>query len=225
MVEHPGTPMQRLGAAVMRTLFAATGSGTLDGDVIARAESYISAIHATALTLSALLVFVTGVVLMRRTSLTHALFVQAAPLASTPLLLELARVRPEVLLVGTTVAFAGAVVLYMEAPDRHAPFALQSGILLGLSVALKFTAVPLLIAPLLLLPDWRTRRLFAGTAAATFLAGIIVALRKLPYMARWTLALALHSGRYGAGPATVVNPARLLSSLGSLLAGEAVVAL
>jgi hypothetical protein len=225
MVDHPGTPLQILGAVVMRAFFAATGHGTLEGDVIARAESYIRAVHATALAVSALLVLVTGVVLTRRTSLTDALFVQAAPWASTPLALELARVRPEVLLVGMTVAFAGLVVSFMRAPADRTRFALQSGVLLGLSVALKFTAAPLLLAPVLLLPDWRTRRLFAVTAAAAFLIGIIVALKKLPYMARWTFGLALHAGIYGLGPATVVNPARLLPSLGSLLAGEPVVAI
>jgi len=225
MVEHPGVPLEMLGAVVMRTLFVATGHGAIDADMIARPEAYITAIHAASLTLSALLVFVTGVILMRRTSMSCTLFVQMAPLASVPLLAELAVVRPEVLLVGTTVALAGAVVLYIEAPERHARFAVQSGILIGVSLALKFTALPWLIGPLLLLPTWRTRRVFAGAAAAAFLGGVIVALRKLPYMARWTLGLALQSVDYSGGPAAVTTQPRLLPSLVSLLGGEPIIAI
>ena len=44
-VDHPGTPVQMIGAVVLRALSAVSGRGVLADDVITRPEAYLAAMH------------------------------------------------------------------------------------------------------------------------------------------------------------------------------------
>ena len=52
-IHHPGLPLQAIGSIVMAAVYGTTGSGTLASDVIARPETYVFWIQATALAAAA----------------------------------------------------------------------------------------------------------------------------------------------------------------------------
>src|SRR6185436_1662443 len=80
-VDHPGTPLQMLGAVVLRAIALASGCDALVPDVIARPETYLT-----------------------------ALLVQASPRLFLATSVELSRVRPEPLLIALSSVY-GAVLL------------------------------------------------------------------------------------------------------------------
>lgn len=222
-IDHPGTPLQMLGAAVIRILFASTGHGTIEADVVNRPEAYVSAIHLTSLVVAALLIFGAGVAVWRRAGLVPALILQWAPWLSVPMIGELARLRPEPLLVAASMCLGAIFIRQMDGRTPSGRFARAAGAWTGACLALKLTALPLLAGPPLVARDWKSRRVFATTTVVAFLIGISAALRKLPSMLHWAWRLVTHSGNYGSGSTTVVDPGRFLPALATLVAGEPLV--
>jgi hypothetical protein len=227
LIEHPGIPVETLGAVVVRAVYGVSGSGSLIDDVVGRPELYLSAIHFCLISVTALLVFSAGVIVLKYTKqLSLAILVQLAPWLSVNLLEELSRVRPEPLLIGMAVLFGALIFLTTsEGKSLHDHRSvLVFGAVVGIAVATKMTALPLLLGPLVVFDEWRPRLLFLGASAVGFLAAILPALPKVLSMGKWSATLLIHSGDYGSGPASIIEPVRYLPALWSLVAGEPVVA-
>ena len=225
LIEHPGIPVETLGAVVVRTLFGVSGRGSLIDDVVRRPELYLSAIHLCLISVTALLVFCAGVIVLKQTQqVSLAILVQLAPWLSVNLLEELSRVRPEPLLVGMSVVFAAVILLTTREgqSSRYHRSALVLGAVVGIALATKMTALPFLLGPLVVFDAWRPRLLFLGASAVGFLAGILPALPKVLSMGKWSATLLIHSGGYGSGPTSFIDPVRYLPTLWSLMVGEPV---
>jgi hypothetical protein len=226
LIEHPGTPVQTLGAVVVRVVFGVSGRGSLIDDVVRRPELYLSAIHLCLISVTALLVFSAGVIVLRQTQqLSLAILVQLAPWLSVNLLEELSRVRPELLLVGMSVVFGALILLTTREGTSHRddPSALVFGGVVGIALATKLTALPLLLGPFVVFDGWRPRLLFLGASTIGFLAGILPALPRMLSMGKWSANLLIHSDGYGSGPASFIDPVRYVPALWSLVGGEPVV--
>jgi len=223
-VDHPGTPLQMLGAVVLRAIALASGCDALVPDVIARPETYLTAMHVAILAVVALLIFSAGLIVLRRTGhLGAALLVQASPWLFLATSVELSRVRPEPLLIALSSVY-GAVLLTSTAETARRDVT-ALGVLAGVGMAAKITALPLLLAPLVVFGAWRSRRRFVATAAVAFLAGIIAAWPRVLSMGKWLATVAVHADPYGSGPVSVIDTGRYLPSLGRLLAAEPLVAM
>lgn len=222
LVEHPGTPIQELGAAVIGGLSAVRSRADLAQDVLKRPESYLAAIHLALLIVTALLVFFAGVlVLWQAKSLLCALLIQSAPWLSVNVIEELSRVRPDALLIGWTCLFTAVLFVVISRDATKSPrSAALLGVVVGCSIATKFTALPLLLAPLLLLQPRQTKLLFLSITAGAFLLVISPAIPKVLSIGKWVMELAVHSGDYGSGPMSVIDPKRYLPSLLSLARHE-----
>ena len=223
-IDHPGTPLQMLGAVVLRGVSLVSGRGTLAMDVIARPEMYLTAMHVAILAGVAILIFTAGLIVFRRTGhLGAALLVQAGPWLFLATPGELSRVRPEPLLIALSAVY-GAVLLTSEADDARSDVT-ALGVLTGVGIADKITALPLLLAPLVAFREWKWQRRFIATAAVAFLGGIIAAWPRVLSMGKWMATLAVHADAYGGGTVTVIDTTRYLPSLGGLLVAEPIVAL
>ncbi len=224
LIEHPGTPLEVFGAAIVRAVYAAVGRGDLVGDVVERPELYLGAVHVSLLVAASLALLAAGLIVHWQTGrVGPALLVQVMPWLSVGLLEELARVRPEVMLLSIAAVFSALVVSMVERWDRgrRGGGAAALGILTGVAVATKFTALPLAVIPLLLLRDARRRKAFF-LAAAAFLVCIAPAWPKIPSMGKWVLNLAIHAGMYGSGSPSLVHPSRYLPALWALMTTEAI---
>lgn len=218
LIQHPGVPLQSIGSLVLALRHAAAGLGALSEDVIAQPEIYIMWIYWSALVVSAALVGAAGVVLWRRVGLGAALLVQAGPWLSVIAASLSGQLRPEALMAGATALWTAYLVAHVEQPSRST--AVWLGVMTGVTICLHLSALPLLVAPLLLLDSSRDRARFIAATIGAFLVAFLPAWLKLASFAKYVVSLTLHSGLYGGGPATIIDVRGYVPAVGTLLMAE-----
>lgn len=224
--DHPGTPIQILGGAVIRIMNLGSSEATTARNVLSNPERYIHVINGVLVVfcgLSVLFVGYTALVVFR--SLPMALLLQVTPFASATTLEGLTGLRPEPLLIALSMLITSVVLLALkhEAGLARLPYAVALGVLLGIGVAAKVNFLPVALLALIVLPLWRARLVLAGVAALTFLISIFPILNAalLRQMLGFMLGAATHTGRYGSGQAGIVDPHRFFSAATALVLGDA----
>lgn len=205
--DHPGTPLQVLGALVIQAAHGMAGQAELTDDVIRAPEWYLDTISETLVWIYGLVLLAAGGVVYRKThNVVLALLFQAAPFLSITSLLEAPRVRPEPLLLILSGLLAIALFLHLHptARTRSQRSAWVLGALVGLCVATKLTALPLLVIPLVILPTWRSRACALVAALVAFLVGILPMLAYLHGLYLWIHGIVTHQGDYGTGELGIV---------------------
>lgn len=220
-VDHPGTFVQLLCAGLLRLTHAVAGRGSLEQDVLLRAETYLGVLNWAFLVLSSCSLVVLGSCTLRATgSASTALLVQLTPLLSRTLVHHgMLRVMPEPLIASIATLMA-AVALRNEAPGRSAIRGCLFGVLGGMALASKITALPLLALPLVVLVGWRARAVFAATTLAVATLLVLPAWSRLGNLAHLVGRIATHAGQYGGGRASLLDPAEYLRSCVDLLRGQ-----
>jgi hypothetical protein len=226
-IDHPGTPVQVLGAVVLRVVNVFSGEeGGVQADVLARPEFYLSAVNTALLVLNVLTLIVLGVVTYRLSgSLAAGLWLQAAPFLS-PVLLQfgLTRVSPEPMLffVSSLLALAVVVSLYMPVFFREKPYfvPLVWALVVGLGIAVKITFVPLAVIPLVFLRGFRRRLIYMSAVGGAFVVFTLPIIRMYPLFFRWVINLLSHSGTYGSGKAGLPEAGKYIGNIMALLSGN-----
>jgi hypothetical protein len=198
-LDHPGLTVQLLGAAVFRTSHRLTGGGPLADDVLARPETYLRTTARTFLVLFTGSLFLLGLAVFALTERWRLAWIaQLGPLLSPSVLFELTDVKPEPILylIATLLAAAIGAALAVRDPDRS-PFPVLFGALVGLGIATKLTALPLLVGPMLLHRTWRARFLCGLTAAGAFVLCALPAWPNWGLGARFVWRLSSGTGLYG----------------------------
>src|SRR5262249_37736520 len=141
-------------------------------------------------------------------------------LLSPQIFIALFRVSAEPMLVATTLLLLGLLVpfAFSEAPPRATRANVAVGIALGLCLATKVTALPLLLG-LLLLPGNRAR----GIALLAMVAAALVAtspiIPEYGRMLDWLTRVAIHRGIYGQGEVGIPPVRSLWRNARDLLSG------
>ena len=215
-IDHPGTPLQVLGAGVLRAtdLLPHRPAGVnLRDRVLRDPEHYLAAFGVALALLCSLVLYVTGYVVWNATgSLLCALAFQLTPFLSWPVVASLYRVEPEPLLLAIGLCVGAGVVAVAENPSaRRWPLIL--GILLGIGIATKILFAVVAAVPLVALTTGRGRLRFSLAAGLSLALSILPIWPEMPRLMRWLIAIGSHSGYYGKGAATVVEWPTYLSNL------------
>lgn len=223
--DHPGTPLQVLGAGVIRVAHAGHPRGTMQDDVLLHSEFFIRAMEITLAALVAILSYFGGAMALRATgSVVAAALVQAAPLFLRRDGALMARFDPEPLIVGLGMLLGGCVLLVvMRGPtvrDRRA--AVVMGAIIGIATATRMLFAPLGLVPLVALKDWRQRSVYVGSSVVFLGLSILPMAPQIPRVGRWIHDLATHTGRYGMGEEGVLDARAYPGALKQLLAHEPV---
>lgn len=221
-IDHPGTTLQELGAAVLLVRFAAARLGgdpeSLEVAVVRQPEPLLFAINVM---LNFLLIGLLAALSWRVWSLTGSLIpplvLQFSFLAYGLLLAAQTRVSPEPLLVSTVLALALVLAPgIVGSPGDQAlggrRTALLAGAILGFGVITKVTFVPLLLL-IFVFPGRRQRVRCAVAALVSAAVFVLPIFTQLPRAATWLFRLATHQGLYGRGPAGLPDGSTYLSSL------------
>ncbi len=204
-IDHPGTTVQEIGALTLRALHLFVSSDELTNAVLADPEWHAQAIGLVLIALAIGASLAAGIWVFRRTGrLGAALVSQAGPLLIANVLAGYSGVRPEPLLIAGAHLWAAVWILWAEGQIdlQHRPTWLAIAALGGVCLATKYTFAPLLVIPLVLLPDWRGRACFSAAGLAAFSIMIAPAWPRWHRMASWVFRLAARDGGYGSGVTT-----------------------
>lgn len=214
--DHPGTPLQVLAAGVLAVRNAATaGSDDAATQVIGAPDAALAAVNLALLAVLAVCLWLSGYLALRGgLKPAAALMLQGGVLLFPVAIPFLARVSPEILLLGTTPLMT--VLLLAEGRKGQA---IAAGVVYALSVTLKVIAFP--VVSLALLLRTRTGRLwFAAAAMVSAAVFLLPAWPRFQGMATWFTAVLTRSGTYGSGELGLPPLASLVASARHLVEQE-----
>ncbi len=233
-IDHPGTPVQMLGAVTLRTLhfFSAPPGKDLTTDVLERSEFYLSAFNTVFVFLNVSMLLIFGLLAYRYTrNIWISLWLQAAPFLSVISLSEgLTRVTPEPLLFFCALLYSLLLVKWLQIrstfmdgqkPSSHiglyTGIVLFLGIVTGLGIAAKITFIPLIFAPLLFFPGFKNKILYLGTTLAGFILFTLPIIGSYKKFFDWIYMLLTSKGLYGTRGKGLVSLEWYLGNLKKIL--------
>jgi len=206
---HPGTPVQMLGALVLKAVYTLQSAQAIADMALADPERHLGIISSTFIALTALLSLALGVFVYRRLDgIWSALLFQLAPFLSMVTLKNAYHVKPEPILAALMLVVSMVVIACLRPGflDRNRTrLAVGFGILAGFGVATKLTVAPIFVLPLFLLGNLRTVMTYAAASAIAFLlftAPIWGAYDRLWGFAGQVMA---NSGAYAAADAAFID--------------------
>jgi len=218
--DHPGTPLQMLGAGVIVTLHL-TRTGNLAMDVLTNPEIYLETISLIISLLVFGSLFLVGFLTMKLTkSRFYALIIQLTPLLSSQIILHLHRVSPEPILFIACLWFAYMILhLYINHDKANKTALFLLALITGLALATKLNSLTFIIIPLIILTKKQKISYVLSTIGWTviFTLPIISLYSKIGI---WIYQLLIHSGTYGRGAATVINFNNIIHYMGNIIVNE-----
>lgn len=206
---HPGTPVQVLGALVLRIAYPTLSAGELADRVMDDPEAALALIGTVIVVLEGGMLYAAGRVVWHLTRrLPMALFMEAAPFLSMVTLKNAYHVKPEPMLVVVALALSMVTLLALRPgvlDGNRSRFAVAFGLVAGFGVATKLTAAPVFLLPLFLLGRWRAVLIYGAVAAAAFGLFTLPAwgsFHKFFSFAAMTMA---SSGAYGGGEGAFID--------------------
>lgn len=210
-VDHPGTPTQFLGAIVIRIVHLFTGREPLLQDVMHNSALYARAITVAVFSINSLLMLWLGRVAHRQfQNIFTAFFLQLTPFASYLVLTLILRINAEHMVVMSVLLFMILIIKYLHRPNPSGKwldwYLVGFALIAGFTVAVKMTFLPLVFVPLFLFKGFVRKMLYAFFSVASFILFILPVLYyRYTYFHDWIKSLFIHSGKYGAGEANIVD--------------------
>ncbi|SEH32031.1 hypothetical protein [Magnetospirillum fulvum] len=207
-VSHPGTPIQVFVALVLRLMHPTDPALAVVAAVLADPEGHLLTITTFLYPLVGLALAGLGLAFRRATgSLSAGLLAQSAPFLSMIVPKFALHPKPEAFLIIAAALVLIATLPLLRPEPRRDRQALWLGLAIGFAIACKLQALTLGLVPLFLL-DRRRLVLLALAVPAAFLLFTLPAWPSADIWIGWVSKMVLHSGAYGGGAATVIDPAR-----------------
>lgn len=224
--DHPGTPLQLLGALVILAHYGITSlfhsTLSIQDEVLTHPESYLRSINLSLNGLILLLGILNGKkILQLKGNWILVAAIQFTPFLFTTLLVSTARVSPEPLLLVVVLCLSLILIPAFTAQGRitSSKTSLLLGIILGIGIATKVTALSLLL--LVLLPRRiKDKALALASSIVSFFIFSMPSWARLPRLAQWLISIFLRDGRYGHGDIGLPNLEALQTSTGDLLSAD-----
>ena len=219
-IDHPGTPLQWLVAIVIRICHFFNSDQPLVEDVLKNPEFYLIAVDHVIIFLNSIAVFITGIVILNFSeNILLGLLFQLSPFVSIVTMQTLYRVMPESMLIFTTLLTVVLIFCYTTRKENISSsdfYLFAFSAICAWGIAIKLTFIPIAIIPLVMLK--KKLRFILITVLLFFLFAFPASLQ-IDDLFNWTKKLLVHSGRYGAGPETVVDIDSIVPNIKLLLDG------
>jgi hypothetical protein len=208
--DHPGTPVQLAGAAVIRLHNPSADEPTTARAVLSAPELYARRINDALILVCALCVLAAGWLVCASGGggaaggggLAAGLLVQASPFLFLVGLVGLVGLRPESFLLALSVLLgAASLVVALGGGAGRVASAVALGVIVGLGVATKLTFAPLVLLPLAVLPGRRSRAVLLAAALAAFLFAVspVLAAGRVPDAFRLVAGVATRTDYHAHG--------------------------
>lgn len=218
-VDHPGTPVQGLGALVLLLWNAlANPEASLEKGF------FLHSFHAHKAMALTLVAFFLAAQLwcgreLRRLGVSRSLtlLIQLTPLLFFETFAYLRRVSPETPLAAVSLLLVPVLAQSNKFGKTNPWTSVAAGMLLGVAACLKVVSLPLALL-LLLLPSWKQRGLALASMAFFYLNLTAVIWNKFPFMLEWYASVLTHRAEYGKGGAELLSFATLAENFARITA-------
>jgi hypothetical protein len=198
-INHPGTPVQILGAVGLRFFHALYGRGELVADVAREPERFLTALGMILLALNLSALFACGWIAWKVTGRFAACaIVQLVPFLSGPATVHMTDLKPEPLILSLDAVFLAVILLSLGNRTGVGPSPAALGAICGLSLAVKLTSLPLAIVGILVVRRTHRVRFVVWTLITAMLA-VIPILTRLPLTIGFMFQSLTGPGVYGTG--------------------------
>ena len=224
--DHPGSPVQIIGAVIIKFLHFALGTtNDISLSVFRTPESYANSIYIALIILNAIGMFLMGLMIFKKVNNIYVAFIfQLSPLICFSVFRRLTQVSSEVFLVFVLlilIAFLIKFIYELEiSPRKMNYYMIVFGVICGLAIVTKLSSVTLLIIPFFLLHGFFRKIMFLVIALITFLATIYPVVSYPQFFIDYTYNTLIKSGRYGKGESNIFQGSVLLQNLQKIFTGE-----
>ena len=224
-IDQPGTPVIVFAAIIMRIIHLFRPSSSFTQDVLQNPDFYLNALNISMIVFITLIIFFAGWCIYRKTgNLPAAIFIQFSPFVVEHVISIIERFMPEPWFIAHVIVLCSITVLDLYGYFNNTKLKYQSwlvyGVIIGFGISLKLTFLPFFLAPLFLLTGIRKKSYYLGTTALSFLIFTFPIFKRSREFFRWTKALAINSGRYGSGKASVIDPDQFFIQLKAIIQSE-----
>jgi hypothetical protein len=225
-IDHPGTPVQVIGAITISFTHLISGKGKIVDDVLARPEDYIQVINTVFIWLNVIALFISGWLVYRTSQkIATAILFQFAPFL-TGIPEYLLKVSTEPILIISCLLFSTLVYQVFAKEDleeKKHTYLILFALLSGFGMATKITFFPLLLIPMVLFKRWLDKLYFFVAFILSFCVLAFPIIFRWGYFRDWIKGLFYGSGMYGSGSQTIVDPLAFFQNLVEIISTEIVV--
>lgn len=226
LVEHPGTSVQLIGAAVIKMFYLIDGKNTdIAEDVLSRPEEYLHFINLILILINCAVLYLLGRIVYRYSqNIWISLLIQMSPFISYTISYELAIFIPENFLIVVINILIAVLFKFLYCDDtirdRKLYFIVLFSIVCGLGISTKITFVPLVILPFVLLKGIKPKLLFLTFTGIFFILFVSPVIAKYEYFLSWIKKLFVYDGLYGTGKPDIVDSVSFVSNLKAIFINE-----
>ncbi len=208
-IDHPGTPLQIVIAAIFRLLWIFRSShGNYFEDLFLHPDLYLSVVNLTVTFLISSALYLAGKAFFSFTkSIWYGLLFQTAPFLPVLCYDIAGRILPELLLLIPVLLLSFFLIKYYFRsfdPSSYRNIMILAMIsALGLSVKLSY--LPLCIIPFLITPSLKRKSIFVAFTLCFFFLMAFPVTHHVSSFWKWITGLIIHSGRYGGGNANFID--------------------
>ena len=222
-IDHPGTPVQVIGAIVLKLTHIVSGKEKIVDDVLTRPEFYLQVLNTVFLILTVITLTISGWFVWRFfKKIEIALLFQTVPFFTiVPELLT--KVSTEPTLVIACLLFSVLVLrvfIKEDLGEKKNSYLIGFAILSAFGVATKITFFPLIIIPIVLLEPWSEKLYFSIVFAITFCILAFPLVFQWEYFWDWLKGLFFGVGGYGSGEQTIIDTGSFLQNFLKILSTE-----
>lgn len=217
-IDHPGTPVQMLGAVVIKLFHINSTATELQKHILSDPEFYLSSINIVLIILNAFSLLMMGCVIHYMTKkIQTAMMMQCIPFYSSTILVKgINNVAPEPLLLFSSVALI--TILMVSTFNENGKYHITAmSVVSGFGVATKITYLPLLLIPMIILPKIREKIFFLLGTTISFVFFTFPIISKYEYFYNWILGMVTHKGRYGQGAQGMIDLRDLIHNIATLI--------
>lgn len=215
-IDHPGTTLQLLGGFIIRALNINKSTNNIQIDVLINSENYLSYINIFLLFLVILAVLLLGAYIYKITgNIWFGIILQLSVLYSSNTYVELSRVRPEYLLILASLALTLTIISLLKnnLSSKINRYIIAFSLISGFGMATKIIFFPILLFPLIILPSIKNKAYYTIGTMMSFVMFTFPIIKQYGKIFDWIKALFFHSGAYGSGPVTIIDPSLYLNNI------------
>lgn len=208
-IDNPGTPLQLFVALIFKIVYFIRSSQLpyLD-DVLTHPDLYLSVVNLTITLLSSFVLFVVGKLVYKYTkNILMGMLVQTAPFLPLIWYDLIGRIVPELIMLFPVVLITLIIIkIHTEnQPEISLKNVIFLAILAGFGLSIKLSFIPIWIIPFIVIPKWKNKLIFTGSAILSFLIIAYPVTLQMGNFWSWIKNLVTHSGNYGSGEANFID--------------------